>query len=329
MPGISTTTPLLSVTVLNYNYAHFLPTCLNSILEQTFKDFEVILINDKSTDNSLDVIEPYLADSRIRLVNHQQNKGFVASLIEGVELSSGKYLSVISADDWCVDRTAFAKQVAILEQQPQVVLAFSAYGLYATTDVLSFVSHAAPHSYIRPGRDVFQDFILRGYPQHSGTIARKSAYESLGGYDPNLRWSVDAQLWLGICHFGDVAYIDEVLYAYRRHPSSMSKDATVLRNAIFELFHLFDWSFSFFSETDRRKLNWLYKKARRRALTTFASDAIFSGNYSLGWQFYKVGLQINAWETVVQKATIAMVLRVILGEQGFQIINGLKKRVQS
>jgi glycosyltransferase involved in cell wall biosynthesis len=60
--------PILSITVTNYNYAHLLPTCLDSILSQRFSDFEVIVIDDRSTDHSLDVIQPYLHDRRVRLI---------------------------------------------------------------------------------------------------------------------------------------------------------------------------------------------------------------------------------------------------------------------
>src|SRR5579871_4931345 len=92
--------PKLSVTVLNYNYGRYLGRCLDSILRQTMTDFEVIVIDDASTDNSLDVIRPYLADRRVRLVSHRQNRGYVASLVEGTEAESrGIYATTISADD--------------------------------------------------------------------------------------------------------------------------------------------------------------------------------------------------------------------------------------
>jgi glycosyltransferase involved in cell wall biosynthesis len=291
-------------------------------LNQSFTDFELILINDTSTDNSLAVIQPYLADPRVRLIDHKKNKGFVASLIEGAEESRGAYISVISADDWVVDPAAFAKQIGALEEHPKAVMAFSAYGLFAETDSLTHLSRAAAASYVRPGLSVFEDFLLKGYPQHSGTIVRKTAYESIGGYDQTLRWSVDAQLWLGLCHFGEIAYIDEMLYAYRRHPSSMSKDPGSLRGAIFELFRLFDWSFAFMSETDRRQRGWLYKKARQRALISFAADAVFTGNNQLAWRFYKVGLQINPWETLFQKGSVAIGLRALAGEAGYNLLTG-------
>src|SRR5262245_2119770 len=107
--------PALSVTVLNYNYAHYLPKCLESILSQTWSDFELILINDRSTDNSLEVIQPYLSDRRVRLIDHDQNRGYIASLIEGSKLSRGRYITVISADDFCVSDRAFESLLRSME----------------------------------------------------------------------------------------------------------------------------------------------------------------------------------------------------------------------
>lgn len=320
MSSATTAAPRLSVTVLNYNYGHYLRNCMDSILGQSFRDFEVILINDKSTDNSLEVIRPYLADPRVRLVDHQENKGFIFSLLEGAEQSRGSYISVISADDWVVSRDAFAQQIARFEQSPDVVMVFSDYGLYFDEATLSHVSRAADAGYVRPGLEVFQDFLLKGYPQHSGTMIRKSAYVAIGGYDPKLRWSVDAQMWLGLCHFGAVAYVDQMLYAYRRHPSSMSKDPAGLRNAIHELFQIFDWTFGFLSPADRARLDWLYKRARQRALISFAADAAFSGNNQLAWRFYRVGLQVSPWETLFQKGSLAIALRALLGERLYRLV---------
>ena len=320
----SSPAPLLSVTVLNYNYGHYLANCLDSILGQTLRDFELLLVNDKSTDDSLQVIRPYLADPRVRLVDHEVNQGFVRSLIEGSQLSRGRYISVISADDWVADPTAFEKQLAVLESHPDAVMAFSAYGLYESPEHVPFVSRAASGSYVRPGREVFGEFLLHGYPQHSGTVVRRSAYEALGGYDPTLKYSVDAQLFLGICHFGQVAYVDEPLYAYRRHPSSMSKDPRALRAAILELFRLIDWSFAFLPEAERQRLRGVYARARARALTTFASDAIFSGNPRLGLRFFRVGLQLSPVETLWQKSTAAMALRLLLGSRGYRLIESIR-----
>ena len=325
---MATQTPILSVTVLNYNYGHFLPTSMDSILGQTFKDFEVILINDKSTDNSLDVIQPYLSDPRVRLVDHKENKGFVNSLIEGVELSRGKYITVISADDWILSSTAFEKQISVLEENPQVAYAFTGYGLYEDEETRTFLTRASNESYIRPGVDVFQEFVLSTVPLHSGTILRRSCYDAIGGYDPKIRYSLDAQIFLGMCHTGDIAYIDEVLYAYRRHLSSMSKGVSALQTALEEVFAILDWSFGLLSPADQRRLRRVKSKAEQRALSAFAMDAIFSDQYRLGWRFFMVGLKISPAKTIFQKATPIIVLRTLLGKHGFTAIKRLKGLVR-
>src|SRR3954463_5362111 len=114
--GAAMKQPALSVTVLNYNYAHYLPRCLDSILAQTFTDFEIVLIDDCSNDDSLEVIQPYLADPRVRFFPHAQNAGFAKSLIEGTEEHSrGEFLTVVSADDVILETNAFEKQIALLK----------------------------------------------------------------------------------------------------------------------------------------------------------------------------------------------------------------------
>ncbi len=162
---MSASTPLLSVTVLNYNYAQYLPVCLDSILGQTFRDFELIIINDCSKDNSLEVLQPYLADPRVRLVDHQINKGFVVSLIEGTDLSRGKYVTVISADDYCISPLAFARLIEMMESEDAPAFAYSAYGQYGDDGVCRYVRRTHPASYIRSGLDEFRELVSG--PLHS------------------------------------------------------------------------------------------------------------------------------------------------------------------
>ncbi|NNJ11100.1 glycosyltransferase [Chloroflexales bacterium ZM16-3] len=325
---MAVSTPLLSVTVLNYNYAHFLPTCLDSILGQSFRDFELILINDKSTDNSLAVIQPYLADPRVRLIDHQKNKGFVGSLLEGVDLSRGTYISVISADDWVVDPSAFAKQIAALEENPDVVFAFGNYGFYADEKRCTSVRNPSAESYIRSGREVFQQMVIDRAPQHSGTMIRRTAYDKLGGYDRNMRYAVDGQMWLGLCHLGKVAYIHDVLYAYRMHTTNMTKNSQAIERSIREVLQILDWSFGMLPPADRRSLNWLYNKAVRWTLVEYATKATFEeNNLQLGWSYFWMAFRIRPWPTLAQNMLITLLLCTLLGVRGYKSLEQLKARV--
>ena len=322
------TAPLLSVTVLNYNYGHFLATCLNSILKQTFTDFELILINDKSTDNSLEVIKPYLADPRVRLVDHGENQGFTRSLIEGAELSRGKYLTVISADDWVVEMAAFEKQIAVMEQDPQIAFVFTTYGQYKDEQHCTYERRLPGGSQLWSGREAFCNLVLDRYPLHSGTIIRKTAYEAIGGYDPKLRYSVDAQMWLYLCHTGKVAYIDEHLYAYRFHPTNMSRNMEAVHLGLHEVLAIIDQSFGMFSAPVRRELTWLYKKAVRQTMITPAIFNIFQDNYRTGWFYFWVAVKIRPIETVVQKGVVILFLRTLLGEHNYQQLKQLRPLIK-
>lgn len=317
-------TPLLSVTVLNYNYGHFLATCLDSILKQTFTDFEVILINDKSTDNSLDVIQPYLNDPRVRLIDHTENKGFVHSLIEGCDLSRGKYITVISADDWSIDLTAFEKQIAVMEKDSEVAFVFTSYGLYAKEEHCTYIMRPSPMSYIRPGIEVFHDLLLGRPLHHSGTVIRKASYDAIGGYEQEFRHAVDAQMWLGLCHVGKVACIDEVLYAYRHHGANMIKRPEVAVRSISEMLEIVDWSFAMLRPEQRVQFEWLYKKAVRKCVSEWMMLHTFlNNNPRLGWYFFWIGLKLRPAQTIFQKTTIMLILRTILGMRGYRILEQL------
>lgn len=319
--------PLLSVTVLNYNYGHFLPNCLDSILGQSFKDFEIILINDKSTDNSIEIIQPYLADPRVRLVDHQENKGFVASLIEGAELSRGRYITVISADDWIVDMAAFEKQLAVMEQDAEIAFVYSAYNHHIDENHFESTWHGADSSYILPGLEAFHKLVVNPFMLHTGTIIRKTAYEKVGGYDTSTTYLVDTRMWLSLCHVGKVAYLNEALYAYRRHGNNMSRNTTALRCEIDEVLQTISWSFNRHPDSKQQALVQLRADAERRALVAFAVDDIFRSHYRAGWQSFWIALQLRPLQALFQKNTIIIFLRTILGNKGYHRLRGIKAQV--
>ncbi|WP_255603947.1 glycosyltransferase family 2 protein [Oscillochloris sp. ZM17-4] len=327
---MATKKPLLSVTVLNYNYAHYLPICLDSILKQTFQDFELILINDKSTDNSLEVIEPYLRDSRVRLVDHVENKGFMRSLIEGADISQGPYITVISADDWILEPTAFEQQIAVMERDKEVAFTFTDYGCYTSNETCTYLMHPAPESYIKPGLEAFKDIIISRSPLHSGTIIRKTAYTEIGGYDPDTLYAVDTKMWAGLCLVGKVAYINEVLYAYRIHNQNMSRSKEVVRKSITEVLDLIDWSFGLMTKEQRDSLGWLYKKAVRRALASYTILFTFQfNNLKLGWYYFWIAFRMRPAETLLQNTILVLLLRTILGARGYRWFEKMKSLFSS
>jgi glycosyltransferase involved in cell wall biosynthesis len=307
--------PMLSITVLNYNYAHYLPRCLDSILRQDFTDYELILINDKSTDNSLEVIQPYLADPRIRLIDHAQNKGFVASLIEGSDQSRGTYITVISADDWILTNNAFSEQIAVMQSDPQTAFVYTAYGHFLSVDQCESIWRSADESFVYDEKTALKHLLLGPFLLHSGTIIRKTAYIKTGGYDSAYRYAVDTQMWLRLCHIGKVAYINKPFYAYHRHGNNMSRSSATLRIAIGEIIRAIDSSFAMLPSVEQVQLTRLHKQSRHRALMAFALDDIFRNQYRSGWKYFWVVLQLYPVETIFQRQALIAVLRTLLGKK--------------
>src|SRR5262245_46075922 len=110
-------TPKVSFVVLCHKLAHFLGDCVNSILNQSYGDFEVIIMDDCSPDNTPEVAKQF-KDPRVIYIRNETNLGFVPNFDKGVKLSRGSYLWVISADDCLRSRDVLQKYVDLLEKNP-------------------------------------------------------------------------------------------------------------------------------------------------------------------------------------------------------------------
>jgi glycosyltransferase involved in cell wall biosynthesis len=310
-------TPTLSVTVLNYNYARYLPQCLDSILSQTWTDFELILINDCSTDNSLEVIQPYLADPRVHLVNHTENQGYIVSLIEGARMSRGKYITVISADDYCVSDYAFESLLQSLEADSEVVFAYSAHGNYQNDGTRTWLLRPHPDSRVRSGVEEYRDLIMGNYILHSGVIIRATAYEAADGYDPSLRYACDTLMWLVLCGQGKVAYCSDELYAYRWHDSNMSDSRGSIRVGFREHVEAIKRTFAVMRRTPEISDD-LFARAMRSNVRSFALGKLFGGHLSLAWYVYWCAFRMHPLLTIFQSSTIILVAHTLLGARGYE-----------
>jgi glycosyltransferase involved in cell wall biosynthesis len=318
--------PTLSVTVLNYNYATYLPQCLDSILKQTWKDFELIIINDCSTDNSLEVIEPYQADPRVHLVNHTKNQGYIKSLIEGSEMSRGKYITVISADDFCVSDHAFESLIHMMESDAEVAWAYSTHGVYGADGVRSGVSQHHATALVRPGYEEYRDLLLRGYDiLHSGVIIRSSAYKAVGGYDPSARYACDSIMWLMLCAQGKVAYCTDELFGYRRHGTNMSFTREGVEATLREHAYGIRKSFAVMKGAPGVTKG-AYRRAMRKALSYRAIEYMLAGRVQTAWFAFWCGVRVSPMLTIFQAKTLSLVGRTLLGPSGFQVVRAAVRR---
>lgn len=200
----------LSVVMSVYNGAEYLKEAIDSVLSQSFQDFEFIIWNDGSTDESETIIKEY-KDGRIRYFYHE-NTGLGAALKMACREAQCEYVLRMDADDICLpDR--FKKQYEYMENHPEIVLNSSP--VYYINQEGKYLGQTFPFT---------NDYILRGGVLsifHSGAIFRKDAYIKSGEY-PITKDSQDDLLWSRMRHFGKFSNFKEPLLKYRLIETSIS-----------------------------------------------------------------------------------------------------------
>lgn len=206
--------PAVSVIVPVYNTAPFVAEALDSILAQTFTDYEILVVNDGSPDTELleRVLEPYAG--RVRYLR-QENAGVSTARNHALGVARGRYVAMLDSDDtWHPEY--LAAHVAVLESDPAIHVAYP--------DAVRFGDGARQRyseQYPVGGDVTFARVLARECQVYGGVTARTDAVVAAGMYDPELRAAEDFELWLRILHRGGrIAYVDRVLAYYRHRPGS-------------------------------------------------------------------------------------------------------------
>ncbi len=209
MSKSNTKRPLISVVMPVFNCGQYLPEALASLFIQSFTDFEVIAINDGSTDNSPEILERFARiDSRIRIIN-QNNSGIVKALNRGIKESRGAYIARMDGDDISFP-SRFQEQVDILNTKPDVVLVA---GDFEVIDELSCTMYREA---VAPDDEFIQRaFYLRNAIAHGSVMFRKSIVESLGGYSDKYGPTEDMALWMHLSKKGRFAATGTCVYRWR------------------------------------------------------------------------------------------------------------------
>jgi glycosyltransferase involved in cell wall biosynthesis len=214
--------PLISVCLPVYNTERYVAGAVESILGQTLGDFELLILDDGSTDGSLEVLRRYAArDPRIRLTS-RPNKGLVTTLNELIDQSRGEFLARMDADDIALPER-FARQVEYLRAHPECVLVGCRVRLIDPEgDPLCEWCTQQDH-------EALDRCFLRGERvtaiSHPAIMMRRDAVLAIGKYRP-FEVIEDVDLFLRLAEYGRIANIPEVLLQYRIHASNISKAAT-------------------------------------------------------------------------------------------------------
>jgi glycosyltransferase involved in cell wall biosynthesis len=215
-----------------YNAEKYLREAVESILNQTFGDFEFIIINDGSTDGSLAILEEYAArDERIRLVS-RENRGLIATLNEGIALARAPLIARMDADDISLPER-FKKQVAYLEAHPEVAVVGTDYQVIDDRSRVVVLHKRRPSEH----KDIVAG-LLEGDSClcHPTVVFRRDAVRALGGYNPDALHAEDYALWLSVIEHHQMANVPVPLVRYRAHEMSVSTQSIETQRETMERF---------------------------------------------------------------------------------------------
>ena len=208
--------PQISVVMPAHNSAGTVREAIESILRQTFQDFEFIIIDDASTDDTGAIIQAF-DDPRIRLIRNAENLGATKSLNKGMDVARGKYIARMDADDLSLPHR-FETQFNFLENHPDYALVGSSYlQMDGKDNVISLVR------VLLEDREIKEGLKKQNWFGHGSVMMRKSALQRVGGYDEKFIFAQDYDLWLRVAEKYKMANIDEPLYCWRLRDSGISK----------------------------------------------------------------------------------------------------------
>lgn len=236
--------PRISVIMPSYNHARFVRAAIDSVLAQTFSDFELLISDDGSSDDSVSIISA-CDDRRIRFFAHADNRGACIVTNELIENASGEFIALINSDDeWVPGK--LQRQLDFMERNPNVGACFSKVG-WIDREGHDLMNSAVSFGTVfdQPNRtrhEWLRHFFFKGNCLcHPSVLIRRTCYRELGLYDNRLRQLPDFEMWVRVVKRYDIHILDEALVRFRVLPGENVSSPTManLQRSNNELFFIF------------------------------------------------------------------------------------------
>lgn len=214
-----TDSPLVSFVVPCYKFAHLLSQCVSSILAQTYENFEILIMDNCSPDNTAEVAQSF-EDPRVKHIRNESNIGHVRNFNKGITMSRGKYVLLVPADDFLVSPHLLERFVNVMERSPQVGYVFCR-AVELDGPVLEFTTCGAEdRTWV--GEDFLKQLVEHNCIVMSSVMVRKECYEKISLFPLDLPYAGDWYLWCVFALRHHVAYVSEPMVCWRVHEESLS-----------------------------------------------------------------------------------------------------------
>jgi glycosyltransferase involved in cell wall biosynthesis len=234
LPEMVECCPRVSVVMSVYNDASRLEKAVSSILEQTYANLEMIVVNDGSRDGSGELLDRLAsADTRLRVI-HQENSGLTRALIRGCSQARGEFIARQDSDDWS-HPLRIAEQLELIDSDPRIGFVSCATQYVGPADEpLLVVSRPADPEEATRGLLLHR----QGPPAHGSVLFRKFLYEEVGGYREEFYFSQDSDLWLRFAERAWIGYVAATRYVHRKDMLSTSGAKRPAQRRFAEIGHL-------------------------------------------------------------------------------------------
>ncbi|OGZ72552.1 MAG: hypothetical protein A2908_01625 [Candidatus Staskawiczbacteria bacterium RIFCSPLOWO2_01_FULL_38_12b] len=205
--------PLVSVIIPTYNRKELVARAVNSVFEQTYKNIEIIVIDDASDDDTFEVIrELSKKDARMFILRNETNLGLAITLNKAIQFSHGEYIARLDDDDFWCNIKKLEKQVDFLEKNKEYALVGGG-AVKINKEGKQILRYLLPEH----DEDIREKILIDGVFAHVTVLFRKSVFEESGGYDENLNGFEDWDLWLKLGKFGKLYNFQEYFTTYSGH----------------------------------------------------------------------------------------------------------------
>ncbi|MDY0563394.1 glycosyltransferase family 2 protein [Pasteurella multocida] len=219
--------PLVSVLICAYNADKYIEECIDAILNQTYKNLEIVVVNDGSTDTTLSKLHYFAEkDPRIKIINNEENKGFIVSLNIGISSINGDYLARTDADD--ITKPEWIEKIlGYMLSHPQII----AMGSYLTilsedgngSNLANYYEHGDEWRNPLSHREIVEAMLFRNPIHNNSMIVKSTVFREHGlRFDPAYQHTEDYQFWLEVSRLGELANYPESLVYYRLHNTQTS-----------------------------------------------------------------------------------------------------------
>lgn len=262
---VQSITPLVSVIIPTYNRAHLISQSIESVLNQTFKDYEIIVVNDGSTDNTKELLSTRYGE-KILYIGKKKNKGLSAARNTGIEASRGKYIAILDDDDeWLPHKLEM--QIDLMHKNQSLGLVYCGYyEVNRYSEVIREIK-ATRRGY------VFSNLLCGNcIVPASAALVKREVFFKTGYFDENLSSCEDWDMWLRVSQSYEVDFVDQPLVKYKIHDYNMHKNLLIMEKSTFSVLNKYLPGISEKKSSEERK-----NKAYSKNCT------------NLAWNYYQVG----------------------------------------